>query len=87
MTDPSITVTIRSRDDGTGQTIHDLLRWQVREQAGRNQDPSAVVLDTQTEALPASSESMIYRSMTDNMTRRLTGTATPTWRHRTPATA
>lgn len=195
------------RDDGTDQTIHDLLRWQVREQAGRPEDPSAVVLDTQTvhtslnaladttgldpgkksrgrkrgiasdvlglviavvvtaasvhdnaigtalldkvaatnprvtkawtdagfknavaahgaglgidvevvhrdpqttgfvplpkrwvaeqvygtlmlhrrlardyEALPASSESMIYWSMTDNMTRRLTGTATPTWR-------
>ncbi|MFD1548074.1 IS5 family transposase, partial [Nonomuraea guangzhouensis] len=36
------------RDDGTDQTIHDLLRWQVREQAGRSEDPSAVVLDTQT---------------------------------------
>ncbi|TMR31854.1 IS5 family transposase [Nonomuraea zeae] len=36
------------RDDGTNQTIHDLLRWQVREQAGRAEDPSAVVLDTQT---------------------------------------
>ncbi|MGW0811629.1 IS5 family transposase [Nonomuraea sp. NPDC002799] len=36
------------RDDGTDQTIHDLLRWQVREQAGRAEDPSAVVLDTQT---------------------------------------
>jgi transposase len=36
------------RDDGTDQTIHDLLRCQVREQAGRAVDPSAVVLDTQT---------------------------------------
>jgi len=36
------------RDDGTDQTIHDLLRWEVREQAGRRADPSAVVLDTQT---------------------------------------
>lgn len=36
------------RDDGTDQAIHDLLRWQVREQAGRAEDPSAVVLDTQT---------------------------------------
>jgi len=29
-------------------TIHDLLRWQVREKAGRAADPSAVVLDPQT---------------------------------------
>lgn len=36
------------RDDGTDQTIHDLLRCQVRERAGRHEDPSAVVLDTQT---------------------------------------
>ncbi|MEV0636411.1 IS5 family transposase [Streptomyces sp. NPDC050619] len=36
------------RDDGTDQTIHDLLRWQVREQTGRKADPSLVVLDTQS---------------------------------------
>lgn len=36
------------RDDGTDQTIHDLLRCQVRERAGRTEDPSAIVLDTQT---------------------------------------
>jgi transposase len=36
------------RDDGTDQTIHDLLRCQVREKAGRCEDPTAVVLDTQT---------------------------------------
>lgn len=36
------------RDDGTDQTIHDLLRWQVREQMGRKADPSLVVLDTQS---------------------------------------
>ena len=36
------------RDDGTDQTIHDLLRCQVREHAGRSEDPTAVVLDTQT---------------------------------------
>jgi hypothetical protein len=35
------------RDDGTDQTIHDLLRWQVREKA-RKADPSLVVLDTQS---------------------------------------
>jgi transposase len=36
------------RDDGTDQVIHDLLRWQVRERAGRAEDPTAVVLDSQT---------------------------------------
>ena len=36
------------RRDGTDQQIHDLLRIQVREAAGRNDDPSAVVLDSQS---------------------------------------
>lgn len=36
------------RDDGTDQTIHDLLRCQAREKAGRREDPTAVVLDTQS---------------------------------------
>ncbi|MGW1048770.1 transposase [Streptomyces sp. NPDC002521] len=36
------------RDDGTDQTIHDLLRWQVREKKGRSADPSLVVLGTQS---------------------------------------
>ena len=36
------------RDDGTDQSIHDLLRCQAREKAGRAEDPSAVVLDTQS---------------------------------------
>lgn len=36
------------RRDGTDQTIHDLLRMQVREAAGRTEDPSAVVLDSQS---------------------------------------
>jgi transposase len=34
------------RDDGTDQAIHDLLRCQARERAGRREDPSAIVLDT-----------------------------------------
>ncbi|MFD9005903.1 IS5 family transposase [Streptomyces sp. NPDC059582] len=38
----------KCRDDGTDQTIHDLLRWQVREKRGRLADPSLVVLDTQS---------------------------------------
>jgi transposase len=36
------------RDDGTDQTIHDLLRRQVREKARRKADPSLMVLDTQS---------------------------------------
>ncbi|WP_373322707.1 transposase [Streptomyces violascens] len=36
------------RDDGTDQTIHDLLRWQLREKRKRLADPSLVVLDTQS---------------------------------------
>ena len=36
------------RDDGTDQAIHDLLRCQAREQAGRAEDPSAVAVDTQS---------------------------------------
>ncbi|GGX24080.1 DDE transposase [Streptomyces noursei] len=36
------------RDDGTAETIHDLLRWQVREGRKRREDPTAVVLDSQT---------------------------------------
>ncbi|MFF2149342.1 IS5 family transposase, partial [Kitasatospora sp. NPDC058190] len=36
------------RDDGTAETIHDLLRWQVRESRRRYEDPTAVVLDSQT---------------------------------------
>jgi transposase len=36
------------RRDGTDKQIHDLLRIQVREQAGRSEDPSAVVLDSQS---------------------------------------
>ncbi|GAA3477722.1 hypothetical protein GCM10018966_022520 [Streptomyces yanii] len=36
------------RDNGTDQTIHDLLRRQVREGRGRKADPSLVVLHTQS---------------------------------------
>jgi transposase len=38
----------RWREDGTDKTIHDLLRFQVREKKGRLADPSLVVLDTQS---------------------------------------
>lgn len=36
------------RDDGMDVKINDLLRWQVREKAGRSEDPSLVVMDTQS---------------------------------------
>ncbi|MGW1761674.1 transposase [Streptomyces mirabilis] len=36
------------RDDGTAETVHDLLRWQAREILKRHEDPTAVVLDSQT---------------------------------------
>ncbi|MFD7827386.1 IS5 family transposase [Kitasatospora sp. NPDC059803] len=36
------------RDDGTVETVHDLMRWQVREMRRRHEDPTAVVLDSQT---------------------------------------
>lgn len=36
------------RDDGTTEIIHELLRCQVRECAGRAEDPSLVVLDSQS---------------------------------------
>ncbi|WP_406109913.1 IS5 family transposase [Kitasatospora purpeofusca] len=36
------------RDDGTDRVIHELLRCQVRERARRLEDPTLVVLDTQS---------------------------------------
>jgi transposase len=39
---------VKWRDDGTDQVIHDLLRAQVRERAGRAEDPSAGIMDTQS---------------------------------------
>lgn len=36
------------RDDGTDQTVHDLLRWHLREEKKRLADPSLTVMDTQS---------------------------------------
>ena len=36
------------RDDGTDQTVHDLLRWHLREKKKRLADPSLIVMDTQS---------------------------------------
>jgi transposase len=36
------------RDDGTDQTVHDLLRWQLREKGKRLADPSLIVMDAQS---------------------------------------
>lgn len=38
----------RWRDDGTWQRLHDTLRAQVRERAGRHKHPTAAVLDSQS---------------------------------------
>jgi len=38
----------RWRDDGTDAAIQEILRCQVRERAGRTEDPSLVVLDSQS---------------------------------------
>lgn len=36
------------RDDGTDRRIHELLRCQVRERNRRSEDPTLVILDTQS---------------------------------------
>jgi hypothetical protein len=51
----------------------------------RHPDAAPPARDYETRS--AGSESMIYWSMTDDMTRRLTGTATPTWLDPAPASA
>lgn len=38
----------RWKRDGTWQKIHDALRWKVREAAGKNGQPSAAIVDSQT---------------------------------------
>lgn len=38
----------RWRQDGTWQHIHDTLRREVRRQAGREEEPSAAILDSQS---------------------------------------
>ncbi|MFI9275969.1 hypothetical protein ACIGXM_35550, partial [Kitasatospora sp. NPDC052896] len=40
-TGPSTHIDNYSRDDGTDQTMHDLLRWQAREKRGRDAGPPA----------------------------------------------
>ncbi|MFJ9713976.1 transposase [Streptomyces sp. NPDC101234] len=36
------------RDDDTAETVHELLRWQTREIRKRREEPTAVILDSQT---------------------------------------
>ena len=38
----------RWKRDGTWQRIHDILRGTVRKAAGRNEQPSAAIVDSQT---------------------------------------
>ena len=53
-------------------------RWVVEQTYGTWMLHRRLARDYETR--PESAESMIYWSMTDNMTRRLTGTATTSWR-------
>jgi hypothetical protein len=57
-------------------------RWKAEQVFGTLMLHRRLARDYETR--PASSASMIYWSMTDNMTRRLTGTAAPTWRDPAP---
>ena len=57
-------------------------RWIVEQVYGSLMLPRRLARDY--EARASSAESMVYWSMTDNMTRGLTGTATPTWRSALP---
>ncbi|MEU8104551.1 hypothetical protein AB0C18_12610 [Nonomuraea muscovyensis] len=53
-------------------------RWVVEQTYGTMSLHRRLVRDYEHD--PASSESRVYWAMTDVMTRRLTGTSTPTWR-------
>ncbi|GAA5771875.1 hypothetical protein [Streptosporangium roseum] len=53
-------------------------RWVVEQTYGTMSPHRRLVRDYEHDL--ASSESRVHRAMTDVMTRRLTGTSTPTWR-------
>ncbi|BCL27123.1 hypothetical protein GCM10017557_19820 [Streptomyces aurantiacus] len=76
--------------------LNGLLRELVRQQKGKNREPSACVIDAQSvktsTSVPAKSQGIdagkkiVGRlAMTDLMTRRLTGESTVSWRDPTPA--
>ncbi|MFD3590228.1 hypothetical protein [Streptomyces sp. NPDC058683] len=71
-------------DGGIGQTIHDLLRWQVWGKARRKADTSLVVLDTQSvhaaAGVPAESTGRDAAKKIPGRKRgRLTGATATAW--------
>ncbi|MCX5181310.1 transposase [Streptomyces sp. NBC_00268] len=67
------------RDDGTDQVIHELLRCQVRECARRLEDPTLVVLDTQSVHAAAGSPPLDGYIRTLNAQAMATDTAGERW--------
>ena len=62
----------RWRKDGTWEKIHDMLRGDVRQQAGRESTPSAAILDSQS----VKTTDMVHIAMIQLMLRRLSHTPT-----------
>jgi transposase len=78
------------RDDGTDQAVHDLLRCQAREKAGRAEDPTAVVLDTQSIRASSTRSSTSGASPPNTTPARSSNTRqvnSPTWTPTRCATA
>ncbi|MEV4179797.1 IS5 family transposase [Nonomuraea sp. NPDC049709] len=73
-----IAVQIVERNPAEAGFVPQPKRWVVEQTYGTMSLHRRLVRDYEHD--PASSESRVYWAMTDVMTRRLTGTSTPTWR-------
>ncbi|MEV0160860.1 hypothetical protein [Nonomuraea fuscirosea] len=69
------------RDDGTDKTIHDLLRWHLREKKKRLSDPSLVELDTQSVRVAAG----VHASTTGEDAAKTISNTPSTWSPSPPA--